>query len=74
VVVRSDEALAESNLMDDAEPLWMDGRYVFPEPSHNFWRAGPFLVMDCGGTWIGWNAPAVSLPPALAANVQTIHP
>jgi hypothetical protein len=41
----------------DLRPLWVRGRYVFGEPSHNFFVSPDqdVLVMEYAGVWVGSN-------------------
>jgi hypothetical protein len=44
------------DLIDEyLEPLWLNGYYVFGEPSHNFYvsKNRDILVMDYGDIWVG---------------------
>ncbi|MDH6279434.1 hypothetical protein [Prescottella agglutinans] len=65
VVAEDATALGASGLTDRATPLWLQGWYVFDEPTHSFWRSGPFLLAEIAGThWVGWNDDAAGLPAA----------
>ncbi|GAB2628040.1 hypothetical protein ABI214_21380 [Prescottella soli] len=66
VVADNATALAASGLPDRATPLWLQGWYVFDEPTHSFWRSGPFLLAEITGThWVGWNEGSARLPAEL---------
>ncbi|TXS79610.1 hypothetical protein EAO76_02485 [Streptomyces sp. sk2.1] len=59
-------------LPDQSIPLWLDGWYVFEEPSHSFWSVDSALVADISGTrWIGWNGP--DAPSAELGKLQMIR-
>ncbi|MGW1193473.1 hypothetical protein, partial [Streptomyces sp. NPDC002559] len=59
-------------LPDRSVPLWLDGWYVFEEPSHSFWSVDSTLVADISGTrWVGWNGP--DTPSAELGKLQTIR-
>lgn len=53
-----------SDAVAGVEPLWLDGHYVFGEPSHSFFAGAghDVLVMDYAGLWIaGHSAEAVQV-------------
>ncbi|SCF62001.1 hypothetical protein GA0115254_108117 [Streptomyces sp. Ncost-T10-10d] len=59
-------------LPDQSIPLWLDGWYVFEEPSHSFWSVHSALVADISGTrWVGWNGP--DAPSAELGKLQMIR-
>jgi hypothetical protein len=53
--VRTDNIIKKTLVGEELEPLWLNGYYVFNEPSHNFYvsQNRDVLVMDYGDTWIG---------------------
>ncbi|MEU2836772.1 hypothetical protein ABZ776_06630 [Streptomyces sp. NPDC007076] len=58
-----------ADLPDQSVPLWLNGWYVFEEPSHSFWSVGSALVADISGTrWVGWNG-----PDTLSAELGKLH-
>ncbi|CRK52146.1 conserved hypothetical protein [Rhodococcus sp. RD6.2] len=72
-VVEDDGAPIATRLTEQVTPLWLNGWYVFGEPEHSFWRAGPYLLADISGTrWIGWNDSSRTLPTELAAEARMI--
>ena len=44
-----------ATVVRELRPLWLRGRYVFGEPSHDFFVSpeGDVLVMDYAGVWVG---------------------
>lgn len=61
-----------SPLPDERAPLWLDGWYVFEEPSHSFWFVGAALVAEISGTrWVGWKAD--DAPPIGLGELRTVR-
>ncbi|WP_430332080.1 hypothetical protein [Rhodococcus sp. ACT016] len=72
-VVDDRVAPAASAMVARATPLWLQGWYVFDEPTHSFWRSGPFLLAEIAGThWVGWNDPIAALPDRSSGWVRMV--
>jgi hypothetical protein len=53
--VKTDNILEKTIAGENLEPLWLDGCYVFGEPSHNFYisKSRDIMVMEYGDIWVG---------------------
>ncbi len=55
--IDSDVASPQQLVTSDVAPLWVDGRYVWAQPTHSFYTCERgILIMDIGGSfWLAYN-------------------
>lgn len=74
VAVRTDAGPA-GVVVSNLDPLWLNGQYVFGEPSHHFYVTPDreVLVMDYAGLWVGSPVRPVGDLIVRGSDCQVLH-